>query len=214
AHGDAEAFDDRVRAAGVDRRISVDHHRRVVVSATGADPENGSLTYAWDLDNNGSFETPGQSVTFNAPPDSAPSSPTIRVRVTDPLGLTATDTATVDIIWPFNGFLAPLSNPPTENTANAGSGLPIKFMLGGNQGLAVIAAGYPTSVAYTCGIPVGSRPTDASTPTSGGGFTYDAATGIYNYNWKSQKSWSNTCRRFVLKLTDGTFHYVDVHFVK
>jgi len=24
----------------------------------------------------------------------------------------------------------------------------------------------------------------------------------------------NTCRRFVLKLTDGSYHYVDVHFTK
>ena len=102
----------------------------------------------------------------------------------------------------------------TENTANAGSGLPVKFMLGGDQGLAVIAAGYPASIAYPCGTPVGSRPLDATAPTTSTGFTYDAVTGIYTYRLKSSKSWQNTCRRLVLKLTDGTFHYLDVHFVK
>jgi endonuclease/exonuclease/phosphatase family metal-dependent hydrolase len=186
----------------------------VTVSATGSDPESGTLTYAWDLDDNGSFETVGQSATFSAPAGSAPSSPTIRVRVTDPLGLTATASTTVRIVWAFTGFLSPLSNPPTENPANAGAGLPIKFMLGGDQGLAVFAAGYPASIAYTCGTPVGSRPLDATAPTTSTGFTYDAATGIYTYSWKSSKSWQNTCRRFVLKLTDGTFHYLDVNFVK
>jgi predicted extracellular nuclease len=186
----------------------------VTVSATGSDPEAGALTYAWDLDDNGSFETPGQTVTFNAPAGSAPASPTIRVRVTDPDGLSATDTATVRIIWAFGGPLSPLSNPPVENPAKAGSGLPIKFTLGGNQGLAVIAAGYPTSVAYTCGLPLGSRPTDATLPTASTGFTYDPTTSIYNYSWKTDKSWANTCRRFVLKLADGTFHFVDVHFTK
>jgi len=55
----------------------------VTLTATGNDPENGSLTYAWDLDNNGSFETPGQSVTFSAVGLNAPSSHTIAVRVTD-----------------------------------------------------------------------------------------------------------------------------------
>ncbi|HEX5823860.1 MAG TPA: ExeM/NucH family extracellular endonuclease, partial [Candidatus Limnocylindrales bacterium] len=183
----------------------------VIVSASGSDPDPGPLTYAWDLDNNGSFETPGQTATVVAAPNSAPATFTIPVRVTDGGGLMAIDTATVNVIWRFTGVLSPLSNPPVENAAKAGSGMPIKFMLGGNQGLAVIAAGYPASIEYTCG---GTRPLDATEPTAGGGFTYDAATGIYNYNWKTQKSWANTCRRFVLKLTDGTLHYVDIHFVK
>ena len=187
----------------------------MTVTATGSDA-NGDLplTYAWDLDNNGSFETPGQSATFTAPANTAPASRTIRVRVTDSTGLTAIDTATVNIIWSFTGFFAPLANPPTENMVNAGSGAPIKFSLGGNQGLNVIAAGYPRSIQYTCGISASLRPLDATTPTQSTGFTYSAATNTYTYNWKTQKQWSNTCRRFVLKLTDGTFHYVDIHFVK
>ena len=38
----------------------------VSLSATGTDPNGDTLTYAWDLDNNGSYETPGQTVTFSA----------------------------------------------------------------------------------------------------------------------------------------------------
>ena len=34
----------------------------VVVSATGPQPDGQALTYRWDLDDNGTFETPGQSV--------------------------------------------------------------------------------------------------------------------------------------------------------
>src|SRR5206468_467511 len=58
---------------------SVSEGGTVQVSATGNDPENGSLTYAWDLDNNGSFETPGQTVTFSAAGLYALSSHTITV---------------------------------------------------------------------------------------------------------------------------------------
>ena len=33
--------------------------RTVTVTATGTDPDDDTLTYAWDLDGNGTFETPG-----------------------------------------------------------------------------------------------------------------------------------------------------------
>src|SRR5262249_36332469 len=40
----------------------VDEGVTVSVSANGVDPEGGALAYAWDLDGNGSYETPGQTV--------------------------------------------------------------------------------------------------------------------------------------------------------
>jgi len=70
----------------------------IIVTATGSDPEGASLAYAWDLDNDGSFETPGQSATFSAAGLDGPSSHTIAVQVTDSGGLTATDPATVNIL--------------------------------------------------------------------------------------------------------------------
>jgi len=69
----------------------------VGLSATGSDPEGGTLAYAWDLDGDGSFETAGQSPTFGAGTLDGPSTRTVRVRVTDPGGKTATDEATVNI---------------------------------------------------------------------------------------------------------------------
>ncbi len=77
------------------------------VSASGSDPNGDTLTYAWDLDNNGSFETSGQSVTFDAALLDGPSSYIIKVRVTDPLGLFADDTATVTV-----NNVAPTVNTP------------------------------------------------------------------------------------------------------
>ena len=41
---------------------SVNEGSSVTLSASGSDPNGDSLAYAWDLDNNGSFETSGQSV--------------------------------------------------------------------------------------------------------------------------------------------------------
>jgi VCBS repeat-containing protein len=70
----------------------------VVVTASGSDPESGPLTFAWDLDNNGTFDTPGQSATFSAAALDGPSTRTITVRVTDNGGLSATAQTTVNVL--------------------------------------------------------------------------------------------------------------------
>jgi predicted extracellular nuclease len=178
----------------------------VLVTASGNDPNGGSLTYAWDLDNNGSFETPGQSATFSAASLTAPGTHTIKVQVTDDGGLTAVDTAIVNVIFNFAGFFQPVDNLPTINAATAGSAIPVKFSLSGNKGLNILAAGYPTSQQVACadGAPID---TIEETVTAGGSsLSYDAATGQYKYVWKTNKAWAGTCRILVVKLTDGTEH--------
>lgn len=96
----------------------IDEGGTVQVTATGSDPENGALTYAWDLDNNGSFETSGQTVTFSAASLDGPNNKTIAVQVTDNGDLTATDTATVTInnVAPVVGTITAPMDPVQINT--------------------------------------------------------------------------------------------------
>jgi hypothetical protein len=177
----------------------------VAVSATGSDPENDTRAYAWDLDNNGSFETPGQSATFSAATLSAPGTYTIKVQVTDQAGNTATDTATVNVIYNFSGFFQPVDNPPTVNIVNAGRAIPVKFSLDGDQGLDIFAAGYPVSQSITCGTNPGDEIETTVTDTSSG-LHYDPATDTYTYVWKTQNGWAGACRQLIVKLNDGTVH--------
>ena len=79
----------------------------VTLTAAGSDPNGDALTYAWDLDNNGSFETSGQSVSFSAALLDGPSSYTVKVKATDPLGLFAEATTTIDVL-----NVAPIVNAP------------------------------------------------------------------------------------------------------
>jgi hypothetical protein len=73
------------------------------LSGSGTDTEDDAasppvpLTYAWDLDNNGTFETPGQNTNFDATNIDGPTTRTVTLRVTDSGGLSDTDSATVTI---------------------------------------------------------------------------------------------------------------------
>jgi PKD domain len=68
----------------------------ITVDGTASTDPNptDTLTYDWDLDNNGTFETPGAKPTFIAGDDGVF---TIRLRVTDAAGATDVDTATVTV---------------------------------------------------------------------------------------------------------------------
>jgi predicted extracellular nuclease len=183
----------------------------VLVTATGSDPNGGSLSYAWDLDNNGSFETAGQSATFSAAALSAPGSHTIRVRVTDEGGLTATDEATVRVIYNFSGFFQPVDNAPLVNLANAGQSIPVKFSLGGYQGLAIFASGFPASQSIMCSS--GTPDLIEETATAGSSsLSYNATTDQYTYVWKTEKAWANSCRQLLVQLNDGTVHRASFKF--
>jgi hypothetical protein len=68
-----------------------------VLAGTGSDVESASLTFEWDLDNDGMFETSGPAPTFSAAAIGGPSSRIVALRVTDGDGGSAIDTASVTI---------------------------------------------------------------------------------------------------------------------
>jgi hypothetical protein len=90
----------------------------VTVSATGSDvaPADASaLTYAWDLDNNGSFETPGQSALFSAAGLDGPAVVSVRVQVSDNDGGVTVASATVTV-----NNVAPTANSGGPYVVNEG----------------------------------------------------------------------------------------------
>jgi hypothetical protein len=186
----------------------------IAVTAAGSDPEGGPLAYAWDLYNNGSFETPGQSVTFSAATLTAPGTVTIKVQVTDDGGLTAVDTAMVNVIYSFSDFFQPVDNLPTLNMVKAGQSIPVKFSLGGNKGMAIFAVSYPKSEQIACN---SIDPVDGIEETviaGASGLSYDPSTDTYTYTWKTDKGWANSCRQLIVKLNDGTVHRANFGFTK
>ena len=121
---------------------------------------------------------------------------------------------TVTQIFTFTGFFQPVDNPPTLNTMSAGRGIPIKFSLNGDQGLNIFAPGYPASQPITCSTSATIDAVEQTVAVSTSGLIYDAATDTYTYTWKTERSWANTCRRLVVRLSDGTDHIALFKFTR
>jgi hypothetical protein len=142
---------------------------------------------------------------------------TFTVNATDKAGNTASQSATYSVStfhYTFTGFFAPVSNTAV-NVVKAGSTVPVKFSLGGDQGLSIFADGYPKSQSAVFDP---SAPVDTCTTTDGctvtkttAGLTYDAVAKQYVYTWQTDKSWVGN-RQLVIKLADGTYHWANFQF--
>jgi len=80
---------------------SVNEGGSVALSGSGSDPDAGqTLTFSWDLDNDGTFETAGQNPIFSAVGRDGPDSQTVVLKVCDngTPSLCDTDSTTVSIL--------------------------------------------------------------------------------------------------------------------
>ncbi len=150
------------------------------------------------LDYNLEFKTPGlQASLYNAEP--------YRSADHDPV-LIGINLAPPPVDYDFGGFLSPVANAPDFNPKDAGSTIPIRFSLGGDQGSNIFLVGFPASRPISCET---SAVTGGFTAASGPGaskLTYARGADTYHYNWKTQASWVGTCRELVLRFRDGTQH--------
>jgi len=198
-------------------------------TVTAISPTSGQLAGGTSVTITGSGFTGATAVSFGAIPASsftvnsdtsisaiAPSAATVGtvdVTVTTPAGTSAASAADqYSYVYAFTGYQSPVDNPPNLNSVNRGQAIPMKFSLGGNFGLGIIAAGYPTATQISCatGLPLNLG---TLTDTSGGsGLQFDSSTGTYTYVWKTSKSWAGTCQQFTLKLADGTSHIANFQF--
>jgi predicted extracellular nuclease len=147
--------------AGANGPYTVAEGGSVGLSGSGSDPEGGPLSYAWDLNNDGVFETAGQSPTFSAAALDGPSSHTVTVRVTDNGGLTATDTTTVNVT---NVAPTAVFSPPASTFA--GTPFTLSLTSPSDPSAADVAVGF--SYAFDCGSGYGGfgPASSASCPTS------------------------------------------------
>ncbi len=104
----------------------------VVLSGSGTDPDNDIVGYAWDLDNNGTFETKGKTVNLPLDEFPSPSIWTINFRVTDATGQFDIDSTTLNV-----GIDPP--DPNQSPTVTTGSTL---YVINEGESLELTASGF------------------------------------------------------------------------
>ncbi len=149
---------------------------------------------------------------------------TFSVTTTDGVGNTTAVSLTYEVHYDFRGFFAPVDNKDASgnfilNTVKAGSAVPVKFSLGGNQGLKILAPGAatspnPKSEAVSCTTSGTEDVVEETVNAGGSSLSYDASANQYTYVWKTDKAWATTCRLFTLTLSDGTLHQAKFKFTK
>jgi hypothetical protein len=127
------------------------------------------------------------------------------------------------VIYNWVGFFQPIDNKDGNgnyilNKAKAGSTIPVKFSLGGNQGLNIFEEFYPKVSITPCNADPNADLVEEYSTATVSGLKYDATVnapvGQYIYNWKTDSKWATQCRSLVVKLNDGTSHRADFNFFK
>jgi hypothetical protein len=143
---------------------------------------------------------------------------TFTVDSTDNVGNAAPQSSvTYNVIWPYGGFFAPVNNKDSFgnyvlNVAKAGSAIPVKFSLGGDRGLDVVASGYPISGVIECSSTATTDAVEQTVTAGASSLSYDSTTSTYRYVWKTAQAWAGTCRQLSVKLADGTIHKASFQF--
>ena len=114
--------------------------------------------------------------------------------------------------YDFTGFFQPVDNAPVFNSVKGGNSVPVKFSLGGNQGLDIFLSGYPISRQIVCDSSAPMDEVEQTVTAGGSSLSYDPSTDQYTYVWKTNKSWAGTCRQLVVVLKDGSVHIANFSF--
>ena len=129
------------------------------------------------------------------------------VTALDNAGNQAAVTHTAAVVYDFRGFLWPVRKPPRATRWRAGKPVPIRFGLGGDQGLDVIEEGWPRVAEVECG--------SGAAADDGAGARVSKLryrSGKYWLWWKTERRWKGSCRQFLLKLDDGTVQRAEFRF--
>jgi len=174
----------------------------LTLQASGSDADDANLQYTWDVDGDGTFEAPGQTVSYTG---TVAGPHTVTVRVTDAAGATATATSTVlvgyNVCWLYD---------PTK-AWRSGATVPVKVQLcdaaGVNRSNASVTI-HATQLSQTSTAAT-SAVQDAGQANPDSDFRFDASlggTGGYIFNFKTTGLSTGTYQLVFVAGADSTAH--------
>jgi hypothetical protein len=128
---------------------------------------------------------------------------TVNCSAIDTRNNTSNGSFTVTVNYAWTGFFQPIDKD-VPNKAKAGSVVPVKFSLKGDQGLNIFATGSPSVVGATGCASGTSDMVEEYAPANASGLKYDATADQYIYNWKTQSNYAGKCLQLNVKLADGS----------
>ena len=110
---------------------------------------------------------------------------------------------TLTILYVFTGFYQPIDNLPTLNTANSGQAIPLKWRIVDANGAPVtdLANVIVTAISFSCSL--GTTPDQIEEYAPGTSGLLNQGNGYYQFNWKTPKTYAQSCKTMKLDLGEG-----------
>jgi hypothetical protein len=189
-------------------KITKTSKNTIRAQATGSfDPDGTVVDYLWDFGDE--TVATGPDVTHRFAEEGSYRVTLIAKDDEGGLGFATADTRFELVPYAFSGFKAPVEDRPVVNSVKAGSAVPVKFSLGGPQGLTIFDAGFPKAQKVDCRTGAEVNEVTDTVTAGGSSLSYDAITDTYHYVWKTDKAWAGSCRRLVLGLNDSSTQSAD-----
>ena len=162
----------------------------------------GSQALSVSATDSGSGINAGASVLSATLKTSTVGSKTITFFAKDFAGNATSDVCTYSVQYKFSGFFQPIDNPPTINVGNAGQTVPVKWQITDANGVAISDPASFISLTTINGSCQQGSGDSIETYSGSSGLQY-LGNGNWQFNWKTPKSYSGTCKTMVLNLADG-----------
>jgi hypothetical protein len=117
-------------------------------------------------------------------------------------------------VYTFDGFFSPIDNQRI-NSVKAGQAVPVKWRIRYAGGTVVSTpSSFQGLSSYNIGCDTFAGEQDSAIPeySAGNSGVQYLGDGYWQFNWKTPKSYANTCRTMVLELKDGSIHTVNFKF--
>jgi hypothetical protein len=134
----------------------------------------------------------------------AAGSKSVTCTATDQAGNTASAQATYNVYYAFVGFASPVDNDGVLNAAKAGQPIPLKWRLLDADGSAVTTLNSVTVTVASLTCAVESSANALEEYAAGNSGLQNLGDGYYQFNWKTPRSYRDSCKTLHLNLGEGT----------